>query len=144
MGNNVEMWRKQKGLTRKALSEAVGCGETQIVKLERGERRLTDDWMKKIASALDITVAELLDPDTATETSTVKAPALQEKATFITLLLLDNWEKENDVELGPRARAASFAEIYEVAVGRDDDPDAAAKALQPEFDTALRLAMKLG
>ncbi|WOF74167.1 helix-turn-helix transcriptional regulator [Parvibaculaceae bacterium PLY_AMNH_Bact1] len=143
MGNNIEMWRKQKGLTRKALAEAVGCGETQIVKLERGERRLTETWMTKISDAMEITVAELIDPE-ANPVASDKPPSLQEKATFITLLLLDNWEKENGVELGPRARAASFAEIYEVAVGREDEPEAAAKALQPVFDTALRLAVKLG
>lgn len=60
MENNIRHWREARGLSRRELAEKANTGESQIVKLERGERRLTAEWMVRLASALDVAPADLL------------------------------------------------------------------------------------
>jgi phage repressor protein C with HTH and peptisase S24 domain len=45
------------------LAERVGTGRSQIVKLERGERRLTDGWMRRLARELGFRPGDLLIDD---------------------------------------------------------------------------------
>lgn len=52
--------REARGLSRRALAERVNCGESQIVKLERGERRLTLDWVERLAAALEVRPTDLI------------------------------------------------------------------------------------
>jgi len=44
--------RNRAGLTQASLAERVGTTNVQIGRLERGRRRLTDDWMSRLADAL--------------------------------------------------------------------------------------------
>jgi phage repressor protein C with HTH and peptisase S24 domain len=60
MENRIRYWRDLRGYSRKKLAEMVRTGETQIVKLERGERRLTQHWMERIAKALEVEPADLM------------------------------------------------------------------------------------
>lgn len=48
-------------MTQDALAEATGTYKSKISKLENGELRLTDVWMRKIAKALDCKAADLLE-----------------------------------------------------------------------------------
>ena len=52
--------RRLRGLTQDGLGKRVGTGRSQIVKLERGERRLTVEWMRRLAQALECHPADLL------------------------------------------------------------------------------------
>lgn len=58
--NRIKQLRKDKGLTLQALAELVGTDKSQINRLERGERRLTTEWMERLAGALACTPADLL------------------------------------------------------------------------------------
>jgi transcriptional regulator with XRE-family HTH domain len=49
-------FRTQKNLTLQALADRVGTTKSQIDKLEKGERRLTVDWLQRIAEALNVPV----------------------------------------------------------------------------------------
>jgi len=60
MANRIKEWRLERGLSMQALAERVGTSRQQIHKLERGERRLTEDWMRRIAVILDCAPADLL------------------------------------------------------------------------------------
>lgn len=60
--NNIRPWRLKKDWSLQQLAEACGTSRAQIDKLERGERRLTVDWMLRLAKALSCQPAELL-PD---------------------------------------------------------------------------------
>lgn len=57
--------RESRKLSRRALAELVNCGESQIVKLERGDRRLTLDWVNRLARALDVPASDFLTDDAA-------------------------------------------------------------------------------
>lgn len=50
--NRIKFWRLQRGWTMQRLAEATGTTRAQIDKLERGTRRLTVDWMVRLAKPL--------------------------------------------------------------------------------------------
>lgn len=64
MENRIKELRKARGLTMKQLAELVGTSNQQISHLEKGRRRLTLEWMERIAKALDCQPADLLGGST--------------------------------------------------------------------------------
>ena len=68
MANRIREWRLKRGLSMQALAERVDTSRQQIHKLERGERRLTEDWMRRVASILDCAPADLLSAPSAVRT----------------------------------------------------------------------------
>ena len=58
--NRLKEFRDLAGLSMQALAERVGTTAPQINKLEKGERRLTLDWMTRLAAALGIEAKDLL------------------------------------------------------------------------------------
>lgn len=60
MTNRIKELRRARGLTQDGLGRLIGTGRSQIVKLERGERRLTVEWMRRLARALECHPADLL------------------------------------------------------------------------------------
>ncbi len=61
MENRIRELRKRRGLTLKELAGLVDTSSQQISLLEKGKRRLTVEWMQRIAHALDCHPLELLD-----------------------------------------------------------------------------------
>jgi len=61
MSNKIKEVRLEKGLTLQGLAERVGTSAPQIDRLERGLRRLTIDWLNRIAKSLDVTPGALLN-----------------------------------------------------------------------------------
>lgn len=72
MPNRIKEWRLRSGLSMQKLAEKAGTSRQQVHKLERGERRLTEDWMRRVADVLDCTPADLLSE------SPKSAPKLRE------------------------------------------------------------------
>ena len=60
MSNRLREFRDLAGLSMQALADRVGTTAPQINKLEKGERRLTLDWMTRLATALGIDPRDLL------------------------------------------------------------------------------------
>lgn len=60
MQNRIRQIRQQQGLSMQKLADQVGTSKSQIDKLERGQRRLTVDWMMRISKALGVEIASLL------------------------------------------------------------------------------------
>ena len=60
--NPLRSYRRQAGLTLEQLARLTGTTAAQISKLEKGERRLTVDWMARLAPPLGIRMADLLSP----------------------------------------------------------------------------------
>lgn len=58
--NRIREIREAAGLSAKQLGEMVGTSGNQITRLETGERRLTVEWMTRIAEALRVTPADLI------------------------------------------------------------------------------------
>ena len=60
MKNRIAILRKERGLTLAALAAMAGTTKAQIQKLERGDRRLSLEWMERLAHAMDVKMSELL------------------------------------------------------------------------------------
>lgn len=60
MSNRVRELRKVRALTQEGLAERIGTTPQTIQRLETGQRRLNDVWIRKLSSALDVTADELL------------------------------------------------------------------------------------
>jgi transcriptional regulator with XRE-family HTH domain len=58
--NRVREWRRRKGLSIEELARRSRTTASQISKLERGERRLTVDWMTRLAKGLGCRREDLL------------------------------------------------------------------------------------
>lgn len=58
--NRIRDIRFERRMTLQQLAEASGTTKSQIDKLEKGQRRLTVDWMARIAKALDCDLRDLL------------------------------------------------------------------------------------
>jgi transcriptional regulator with XRE-family HTH domain len=61
--NRIAALRHERALTLGALAERVGTTKAQIQKLERGHRRLSLDWMERIARGLNVRMSDLLPAD---------------------------------------------------------------------------------
>lgn len=66
MRTRIAFLRQEKGLSLAELAKAAGTTKAQIQKLERGDRRLSLEWMERLARALDIKISELLPPEEVT------------------------------------------------------------------------------
>lgn len=64
MENRIKYLRKKAGLTTQRLADLVGTSNQQIGHLERGNRRLSQEWMERISAALGVAPADLLPPKT--------------------------------------------------------------------------------
>ena len=60
MINRIKELREARGLTLQEVADIAGTSPQQIQRLENGNRRLTDDWMRRIAPILRVHPAELL------------------------------------------------------------------------------------
>ena len=63
MGNRVKALRKEAGLTQTELAALAGTTKNQLVKLEAGNRRLSDHWAQRLAPHLNVQPYELFMPD---------------------------------------------------------------------------------
>lgn len=64
MLNQIRKYRRAAGLTLEELGDRMGVSTSQIVKLERGERRLTLEWMERLAKALGVRPTDLIGSST--------------------------------------------------------------------------------
>lgn len=62
IGENIRRARKAAGMTQEELAAKAGMYKGSIAQYERGLRSPKNEYIKKIASALDVSYSEL-DPD---------------------------------------------------------------------------------
>lgn len=63
LASNVYRLRKDRGLTQEQLAEAVGVRQPRIAEVERGDANPRLLTLSRLAFALGVPVAALLDPD---------------------------------------------------------------------------------
>lgn len=61
MKNRIKELRDNRGLSLDDLANRVGTTNQQVSHLELGKRRLTADWMDRLANALDCRPWELIE-----------------------------------------------------------------------------------
>jgi len=60
MKNRIKELRRSQGLTLQRLADQIGTTPQQINRLERGDRRLTTEWMERVAAGLEVHPTELI------------------------------------------------------------------------------------
>ncbi|MGM9577842.1 MAG: helix-turn-helix domain-containing protein [Evtepia sp.] len=63
VGDRIRQQRKIKGMTQEELAKAVNLSTMSIRRYEGGERIISEDTLRAIASALEVSVAYLLGQD---------------------------------------------------------------------------------
>jgi transcriptional regulator with XRE-family HTH domain len=63
MPNRIRELRIARNWSQDQLAEAAHCSKAQISDLERGNRGLDLDWMRRLAAAFGVTPGELLSQD---------------------------------------------------------------------------------
>jgi phage repressor protein C with HTH and peptisase S24 domain len=53
-GNQIQALREARGLSRPKLGQLMGTSGQQVERLEKGMRRLTQDWIERAADALNV------------------------------------------------------------------------------------------
>lgn len=61
MGNKLKMLRDERGWTHEKAAEEMGVSRSQFIKLERGERRLTADYINQAAKAFGVRPSDILE-----------------------------------------------------------------------------------
>lgn len=77
MPNRIREAREAQKLSLEELAQRVGTSRQQIHKLEKGERRLTQEWTRKIAHALGVNPQTILPTDFADNTGLDQLEALE-------------------------------------------------------------------
>ena len=62
MTNRIRTLRKQNGLSQQELARRIGTSGQQVGNLEAGRRKLTQDWMERLAAGLDCDPADFFVP----------------------------------------------------------------------------------
>jgi repressor LexA len=60
MGNRLKALRDQNNWTHQQAADAMGVSRSQFIKLERGERRMTADYIQQAARAFGVDAAEVI------------------------------------------------------------------------------------
>ncbi|WP_249740745.1 XRE family transcriptional regulator [Agrobacterium rubi] len=61
MGNKLKSLREERGWTHEKAAEEMGVSRSQFIKLERGERRMTIDYINRAAKAFSLRPADIVD-----------------------------------------------------------------------------------
>ncbi len=83
MQTKLRSLRLSKGYSMQNLAERIGTSKAQIDKLEKGQRRLTIDWMRRLAGGLDCDLRDILNEEPSQAESGKGAMSLSIPASYI-------------------------------------------------------------
>lgn len=67
MGEQIKYWREARNLTQQQLAELVDTERSNIAKIETGQSPGSVPLLQKLAAALGVSVADLLDEEPSTK-----------------------------------------------------------------------------
>jgi transcriptional regulator with XRE-family HTH domain len=135
--NRVREWRHRRGLSIEELARRSRTSASQISKLERGERRLTLDWMSRLAKALSCRCEDLLPADLdATGGPGASGPLDRELLRRMGRALMKHLGEEGQ-ELSPPRFLETAIALHDLIAVRPEQHGS--EELPPEMKNVLRL-----
>ena len=134
--NRVREWRRRKGLSVAELARLTSTTASQISKIERGQRRLTVEWLARLAPALGCRRQDLLPPEKETAESGGETPPVDRELLRRMMRLLERHLKEEKRELAAERMLDSAFVLHDFTLLRSaagDDED-----VPPEMKPVLR------
>jgi transcriptional regulator with XRE-family HTH domain len=133
--NRVREWRHRRELSIEELARRSRTTASQISKLERGQRRLTVDWMGRLAKALGCRSEDLLPPEPA-------APGGAGRPLDRELLrrmgrALKRYLKEERLDLSPSRFLETAIALHDLIAARP--PSKSREELPAELKSVIRL-----
>jgi len=58
--NNIERFRNERGWSRPELGRRMGTSGQQVERLEKGQRKLSHEWIERAAAALEVGAGEII------------------------------------------------------------------------------------
>jgi len=74
LGPRIKLLRKNNGWPQEQLANMAGLKQVIVSRIERGNRKVTADELRKLAAALGVSVAELLDEAPSNPDPTLDLP----------------------------------------------------------------------
>ena len=135
--NRVREWRHRRGLSIEELARRSRTSPSQISKLERGERRLTLDWMSRLAKALSCRREDLLPNDAeVAPASGAGGPLDRELLRRMGRALMKHLREERQ-ELSPPRFLETAIALHDLIATRPQQDGA--EELPPEMKPVVRL-----
>lgn len=131
--NKIRMIRRSRGMTQKQLAEAIGTSMPQINRLEWGNRKLTVEWLNKIANALKCHPSELF-------TEIEQEGKNKDKAVMMAIEMAYRFVSEQHITLSPPQFSALCLALAEDFA---EDPTAATEENARRFLKAYYRGLSL-
>ena len=126
IGKKIKTMRKQKGLTQKELAQKLGVSQQMINQYENNSSNLTFETLQKIATALDVSINELIDESGTNDYEILKDnfDKSQDQDLFTRLGLKNIKYKLNNIEYDITATIIQEADETMITVEKlDEQPD---------------------
>jgi transcriptional regulator with XRE-family HTH domain len=134
--NRVREWRQRRHLTIEELARRSRTTPSQISKLERGERRLTVDWMERLAAALSCRSQDLLPAERGKSGPAAGGPLDRELLRRMGRALMKHLKKEGLDLTHPRFLEAAIV-LHDLIAARP--PAEREEDLPAEMQSLVRL-----
>lgn len=124
MKNNIRDIRKAKGLSAQKLAERIGTTQQQVTRLERGDRRLSDVWMEKLAKALKCKPSDLINEDGFQAVESSGKANLE--AMMAATRLITEIAQTQKTPVPPAVMGAAIAELHDYLMTKGNPAEEAA------------------
>ncbi len=116
--NRVREWRRRNGLSIEELARRSHTTASQISKLERGKRRLTVDWMTRLAKALDCRREDLLPSEAQAPARSAPGLPLDRELLRRMARVLATYLQKEGLELSPPRFLETAMALHDLIAAR--------------------------
>jgi transcriptional regulator with XRE-family HTH domain len=106
--NKIRDVRKQCGLTIQQLADKAKTSHAQIVRLEKGDRRLTVEWIDRIATALQCDPMELIVSNNTQHNDSI----IDQNILSNTICAVEDWIILNAISITSHQKSKAICSLY--------------------------------
>lgn len=103
MANNLRYYREKIGLKQEQLGDLVNTSNVQISRLENGERKLSLEWLERLAPHLNCSPSDLIDDKKPVRPQPAPPAALIKDTVYHVITEYDHFDDQEKASLVTRA-----------------------------------------